>query len=126
MTWEHLEPLLLQTIATVGIVLAAVLPAVISTRRSAKRAESAAVQAKKEITNGHSEHVRDQLDRQHAEAMKATDELRSTFEKRADRLASDMSGIRRDVGRLADAQAEQGKAIHTLQLQQLRDHPPTT
>lgn len=126
MEWEHLEPVLLQTIATVGIVLAAVLPAVISTRRTAKRAETAAVQAKKEITNGHSEHVRDQLDRQHAEALQATNELRATFEKRADRLASDISGIRRDVGRLADAQAEQGKAIHTLQLQQLRDHPETT
>ena len=126
MNWEHLGPVIVQTIATAGLVLAAVLPALVSNRRQAARAETAAVQAKKEITNGHSEHVRDQLDRQHAEAMKATDELRATFEKRADRLASDMSGIRRDVGRLADAQAEQGKAIHTLQLQQLRDHPETT
>ncbi len=126
MNWEHLEPVILQTIATAGLVLAAVLPVVVSTRRKAASAETAAVQAKKEITNGHSEHVRDQLDRQHAEAMKATDELRATFEKRADRMAADIGGVRKDIGRLADAQAEQGKAIHTLQLQQLKDHPPTT
>lgn len=95
-------------------VLAALLPWLVSTRRKAtaavagsSRAVAAAVEAREAITNGHPEHVRDSMDRQHGETLAAISGMRDELGGvKADLRAvqSDVRGVRKDVGRLADRQ----------------------
>lgn len=114
-------------------VLAALLPWLVSTRRKAtaavagsSRAVAAAVEAREAITNGHPEHVRDSMDRQHEETLAAISGIRDELggvKSDIRGVQSDIRGVRRDVGRIANRQDtlddRQRELEHTI------PHPPT-
>ncbi len=111
-------------------VLAALLPWLISTRRKATaavagsaKAVAAADQAREAITNGHPEHVRDSMDRQHEETLAAISGLRDELggvKTDVRGIQSDIRGVRRDVGRVADRQDKTDERLATA-IDRLRD-----
>lgn len=101
--------IVIAAIGSAGLVLAAVIPVLLSTRNkasaAASRAASAAstaVEAREAITNGHTEHVRVAMDRQHVETLKAIDDVRREVGRDIGGLRVEIRQEREDRGRLED------------------------
>lgn len=97
--------LLVQIVASAGIVAAAVIPTL-------RRAANDASVAKEQTANSHKTNLREELDERHDEIIAAFRMTRGDVQRvldtqhehtaRMDRIQSDQRGIRRDVGRNMD------------------------
>lgn len=89
-----------QTLATLGLVAAAVVPTLVSTRRDASV-------VREQVQNSHTINQRDDMDQKHDAITELVtqkfESLRSHMDVRFEAQGSDIRGVRRDVGRAADA-----------------------
>lgn len=94
-----------QTLALLGVVAAAFLPSLISTRKDAAvvrdQLENSHVDNPQRVSN-----VRENIDSNHIEILKRLDRFETRVDRRFDGMASDIRGVRRDIGRHADAIAD--------------------
>lgn len=111
MTEQALVAILVQGIASSGLVLVAVLPVLLSTRKKASAAATDAKAAREQVQNSHTVNFRDDHDTKHGEVMAAI----ARVDQRVVNVESDMRGMRRDIGRLADADARHDERIHDLE-----------
>jgi hypothetical protein len=112
------EPLLessavAQTLATLGLVAAAILPSLLGTRKDASV-------VREQVQNSHTINQRDDMDQKHDIVVelvgKKFDDLFLRIDDRFSAVASDIRGVRKDVGRGSDAitrlQTSQEKMAH--------------
>lgn len=129
--------LLVQSIASAGLVLVAVvtvgLPLLLSIRKkagaaatSAGAAAADAKAAREQVQNSHETNFRDDHDEKHTAVMSAIAGVESRMDARFTNLEGDIRGVRRDIGRLADADARHENRIHELEQTQPRTSPPQT
>lgn len=116
MITETISAIVVGGLSSTAIVLAATLPVLISTRRKAAAAASDAAGARNQVENSHTKNFRDDHDDKHAEVLAAVDRV----DRRVGNVESDLRGVRRDVGRLADAHARHDERIHDLEQTQPR------
>lgn len=128
---ENATGLLVQIIASAGLVLVAALPLLKRTERQAASAAVDASVAKEQTTNSHKTNLREELDERH-------EELVQLFKSQGGQIAlivdtqrshgddirgikSDQRGIRRDIGRNSDMIVTMGETIadHTTKLHEL-------
>ncbi|MDH6181806.1 septal ring factor EnvC (AmiA/AmiB activator) [Microbacteriaceae bacterium SG_E_30_P1] len=107
MNWENI---IVQAVASAGVISAALLPVLVSTRRKASSAAKDASAARSQVQNSHTKNFRDDHDDKHTAVMSAIA-----------RVESDIRGVRRDVGRLADADVRHEQRIHDLEQTQPRN-----
>lgn len=88
-----------QTLATLGLVAAAVVPLLVSTRRDASV-------VREQVQNSHTTNQRDDMDQKHQAVVDLVTEkfeaLRSHMDQRFHDHGSDLRGVRKDVGRAVD------------------------
>ena len=135
---ENPSTILVQIIASGGLVLAGAMPLL---KRAERSANNAAVQAsnaaadagiaKEQTTNSHKTNLREELDERHEEVVqlfkRAIGDLAHITETqkhhgdRMDRIQSDQRGIRRDVGRNMDMTVKLGDKLdeHSEKLHEL-------
>lgn len=100
--------LIVQTLATMGLILAAVLPSLLGTRKDA-------AVVREQVQNSHTKNQRDDMDDKHEEIRELLaskfEQLHNRMDDRFQAVASDIRGVRRDVGRLADGHVRLDKKI---------------
>lgn len=116
MSEQAIVAIAVAALSSAGIVLAALMPAMISTRRKASAAIAAGVAAREAVTNSHPEHIRDMLDRYQQENR---DGFRDVA-REIGGVKSDVRGVRRDIGRMADEQVEQSRRLRLIELREER------
>lgn len=88
-----------QTLATMGLVLAAVLPSLLGTRKDA-------AVVREQVQNSHVKNQRDDMDDKHDEIRDLIgvefSKLHHEIHERFEGVASDFRGVRKDIGRSAD------------------------
>lgn len=88
-----------QTLATMGLILAAILPSLLGTRK-----DTAVV--REQVQNSHTKNQRDDMDDKHDVVVKLIDtKFESLYTRMDDKfqgVASDIRGVRKDLGRSAD------------------------
>lgn len=110
-------------ITTQGAIVVALIPVLISTRRHARNAATDAAEARYQVANDHTTNLREEGDERHQENTKLLNAVLTRVDELAERITgvkSDIRGIRRDVGRLADADRTHEDRIHELE----KTHPP--
>lgn len=127
--------ILVQSIASAGLVLVAALtaglPLLLSIRKragaaaaSAGAAAADAKAAREQVQNSHETNFRDDHDTKHGEVISAIAGVESRVNARLAVIEGDIRGVRRDVGRLADADARHDERIHDLEQTQPRGNVP--
>lgn len=88
-----------QTLATMGLILAAVLPSLLGTRKDA-------AVVREQVQNSHVKNQRDDMDDKHDEIRELIgvefSKLHHEIHERFEGVASDFRGVRKDIGRSAD------------------------
>jgi hypothetical protein len=103
------------------------------TRRDVKKVASDTREVKEQVTNSHTTNMREEGDERHAALMRELKTIRTTQSSHGRQIASldrAQRGMRRDIGRLADADVEQVRADHRLgerltDLEKTQPHHPT-
>jgi hypothetical protein len=94
-----------QTLTTLGLVAAAILPSLLGTRKDSavvrEQVENSHVTNPDKISN-----VRDDMDSKHEEIRDLIEKHTERMEARFNGMASDIRGVRRDIGRSSDAITE--------------------
>jgi hypothetical protein len=106
-----------QTLVTLGVVASAILPSLLGARKDAAvtrdQLENAHVDAPGRVSN-----VRDDLDGKHERTVDILAAIDKKIDRRFDTVASDVRGIRRDIGRLWDkAESNSGRILDLEQTQ---------
>lgn len=111
MTEAAIVSIIVQGIATSGVVLVALLPLLLSTRKKVTAAAVDAKAARAQVENSHTANFRDDHDEKHGEVMDAIKRV----DRRVENVEADLRGARRDIGRLADADMRHDERIHDLE-----------
>lgn len=94
-----------QSLATLGLITAAVLPSLLGTRKDAAVArdqlENSHVDDPSRVSN-----VRDDMDEKHSEILARLDRFEERVDRRFDGQSADIRGLRRDIGRHSDKIAD--------------------
>lgn len=96
-----------QTVSTLGVVASAVLPTMLSSRK-----DTAVI--REQVQNSHQEPLRNDLDGKHDTVIEKLNRLEARIDSRFEGVASDIRGIRRDVGRVSDQGLRTQDAIISL------------
>lgn len=121
--WFGSEQVVLALITQVGIVLASIVTAiggvmVVILNRTRQHARAARVQ----VENSHSTNFREEQDEYHHAQLAAVASLRTHFDTQINGVRSDFRGMRKDIGRLADADKDHDERLRDLERTQ--PHPP--
>jgi uncharacterized coiled-coil DUF342 family protein len=111
--------LVASTITSLGGIAAIIVSIVLSrrTRRDVQQVASDAREVKEQVKNSHTTNLREENDERHAEVVGELKAIRRTQTKHSNQigeLQSTQRGMKRDIGRLADSDAEQVREDHRL------------
>jgi chromosome segregation ATPase len=111
--------LIASTVTSLGGIAAIIVSIVLSrrTRRDVKQVASDTREVKEQVKNSHTTNLREEGDERHAEVVGELKAIRRTQAKHSgqiNELQSTQRGMKRDIGRLADADAEQVREDHRL------------
>lgn len=111
--------LIASTVTSMGGIAAIIISIVLSrrTRRDVQQVASDAREVKEQVKNNHTTNFREESDEQHAEVVRELKAIRGTQASHT-RQIGDLDrvqrGMKRDIGRLADADVEQVREDHRL------------
>lgn len=95
------------TLIQVGAVSAIIWPILLRTSKDAAN-------IKDNVQNSHPTVMRDDMDQKHSEVLAVVQSLHDRIETRFEGVASDVRGMRRDIGRHSDQFLEQGKQLSAI------------
>jgi type II secretory pathway component PulK len=93
-----------QTLATLGLVLAAVLPSLLGTRKDA-------AVVREQVQNSHTINQRDDMDQKHDSVVELISAFSARMDDKFQAVDSNIRGVRKDVGRLADGHASMDERL---------------
>lgn len=100
-----------QSLALLAVVTAAILPSLLAQQKSIEETKRVAHVVRDEVQNSHTVNFRDNIDNNHSTVVDAIASLDRKFETRFNGFASDLRGVRRDIGRNADNTDELRKEL---------------
>jgi hypothetical protein len=91
-----------QALALLAVVAAGILPSLLQQQKSIEETKRVTHIVRDEVQNSHDINFRDNVDSNHGEVVDLFRQLDAKFERRFDGMASDIRGVRKDIGRNTD------------------------